>query len=279
MAVHLHMRTLILVPVLILVLTGFLCIPAAATIDLSTSADYDYTGTSPAAGEEIHGTVLIKPGSSEITNLTIQFIDLEGYIDPYSFEKTISPAGSQAQISVQGNILTCNRLGTGEQLTISFNTYPKTIKHSLLNPTSLKISYTQLGQQLSENVPVQVDMSHSAWFSLETVKGNNNSLSMIMFIAALLIAIVIILVLVLKIRTLKEEGDANKITIAHNKFVEDLYTMITSIEEKTTEIIEIQSRIEQERTKKEKSQRTTSPGNTDDSKPDNGVRVKPKIKV
>ena len=233
----------------------FFIYPASAEIDITTSSNYDFGNITDAFGEEIHGTVLIKPGNGDVNNLQIKFFEIDGFIDQDSFEKTISPADSQAIISVQDNVLKCDRLAVGEQLTISFNSYPKTIKQEMITPVLLDASYTQLGEPLDKKVNLQTDMKNSSWFKLQNTKSSTEIVTISIYLIILCFIIVIILILILKLRSSKISNESQKNLIRYSQFLNIIKTKISAITPKTTELIDLLEILDKEllRSESEKS--------------------------
>ena len=238
----------------------------SATIDVIPTTQYDAIGSTPAYGEEIHSMVIIRPGMSEILNLTMQFNEVDAFIDKNSFEKTISPAGSPAKISFDGNLLFCDKLSPGEQLSITFNAYPKTIQRPLINSVNIITTYTQLGQKLTDQKTLTTDMSNSAWIELQNIQSKNDIATILIFSAVFIIVIIIILLIIWKIKTGNPLKEADRIRNRYLSFIERIDKKVQNVEKNPSEIIELKTIIEEEYQKVDKES-TSQPTPTVENKP------------
>jgi len=242
---------------------AFFClfsVPVSAMIDVSSSSVYDANGETSAAGEEILVTVVVKPGQSDIENLKITFREMDALIDPLSFEKSMYPIGSQASISVDNNVLSCDRLVPGEVLTITFHAYPKTIQQSMITPVQMVISYVQLGQEITEQKAVTTDMTGSAWKVLQNTKTTTNNAGLLVILTALVIAIVIILVLILKMKTLKVEDSSQTILKRDTAILEEIRRRLDLLEDTSTDMIDLKHYVINQLNKMNKTTFSTNNG-------------------
>ncbi len=224
----------------------FLCIPASAAIDLTSSSVFDSGGLTPAFGEEIQTTIIIKSGPHDVEDLKIVFLEMDGLIDPLSFGKSLFPIETQANITLDNNVLFCDHLKAGEELTITFHVYPKSTQKSMITPVQMQISYIQLGQKISEQKTVTTAMDQSAWHTLQTTRTSTNNTGILLILAALGIAIVIILILIVKMKDMNVQDTSKKIVTRDVSILKEIKSRLDGIENPSTSIIELQHYVKSE---------------------------------
>jgi hypothetical protein len=174
------MKKILLSAFIVLIIIAAFCSPVSAKIQYTPDVQYDANGITPAFGEEIHVTLVITPGETDVKNLIINLRDADALIDdtnPNLITKTISPAGAAINISRVGNTFTIDQLQKGQTITIAFNAYPKTLHQQILHVADIEFSYTQLGDRIEQPYePITVQMDTSSWFLLQNAQSENDIL-------------------------------------------------------------------------------------------------------
>ncbi|MCA1917057.1 hypothetical protein [Methanospirillum hungatei] len=274
--VHLKIVRYGLIPGLMLLL---LCIPVSAAIDLTSSSVFDAGGQTPAFGEEILTTVIVRPGPYDVEDLKIVFNEKDGLIDPLSFGKSLYPIGTQANITVENNVLFCDHLKAGEELTITFYAYPKTTQKSMITPVQMQISYIQLGQKISEQKQVITVMDQAAWHILQTNRTSTNNTGILLILAALGIAIVIILILIVKMKDMNVQNTSKKIVFRDMSILREIKRRLDEIENPSTSIIDLQHYVKSEMDKidnnKNEKNNSNNSGSLKNGNTDGEKKIKP----
>ncbi|MBB6647354.1 hypothetical protein [Halobellus ruber] len=163
------------------VLAAVLCLcsaPAVVSAEVSTSVQTSYDGTQPDADQAVQVTYTISPEGDTVNNLTVDLDSTSGsFIESRSSSYTISPGG--AGVSVEGrpgDRYFIRELNPSEEVTITFQVYPKQIKREELDVAVVSADYIQNGQQLSRSDTVTADLSASPWFALQTSERRADSL-------------------------------------------------------------------------------------------------------
>lgn len=183
----------------IILIFSFSVQPSLALIDVEHNSVYDANSESEYPGEEIDVTVTIEPGGNDVSDMQITVSGARGALIDYgkdSFEATILPAGevdlTKTDISTT-RMYECERLKSGEMVKLRFRAYPKTIRDGEIDTANVKITYTQLGERLSESRYIKTNLEDSNWFELKSVedKVKNSQTMMYAGIAAIVIGILL----------------------------------------------------------------------------------------
>jgi len=195
--------------IIIFIIACFIAVPVCAKLNFNSQVEYDNAGESLPLGEEIQIILQIDPGTSNIHDLRIDLVEDEAYIDDDSFEKTTKPAGAPINLTRSGHVFFNDLLESGESITLSFNAYPKTLMKGTINPLSVKLTYTQLGEIIEEWEIVTANTEDSFYHKWVDTKENydtSGSSSSIMFYGGLVLFIVGILMIVFTLITRKGES-------------------------------------------------------------------------
>lgn len=163
------------------VLAAVLCLcsaPAVVSAEVSTSIQTSYDGTQPDADQAVQITYTISPEGDTVNNLTVDLDSTSGsFIESRSSSYTISPGG--AEVSAEGrpgDRYFIRELDPSEEVTITFQVYPKQLKREELDVAVVSADYIQNGQQLSRSDTVTADLSASPWFALQASERRADSL-------------------------------------------------------------------------------------------------------
>lgn len=150
-----------------LLLTAVAPAVAAASLDVTTSYD-------GAAGEDqsVDVELSLSPQGSAMTDVTIDISETNrAFVDYDSFSTTVTPGSANVNVSYEGDgRFTVQELAPSETVTITFSAYPRTIQQESLPVSSVRVSYVQNGQDLTDRQQVTADLSDSPWFELQSAR-------------------------------------------------------------------------------------------------------------
>lgn len=145
---------------LVTIAISICAMPAFAKINYKVESSYDYNSSTDYFGEEIRIKMTIDPGESEVKDMRIDIFEADALLDDGSFDKTISPAWANVSLTQGGHTFFCDKLKSGESITLMFNAYPKTIKEKEIKVADVRISYTQLGERLEESKEIKANLAN-----------------------------------------------------------------------------------------------------------------------
>lgn len=140
---------------------------ASAAVVTSNSTTYD--GSDADADQAIEVSYTVSPDGSMINNMTVDFSRTgQSFVASDSFSFTVNPGGADIDVqSRPGNAFFIPELGPNEEVTFTFEVYPRTIKQEETDAVSVQMDYVQNGQDLTDSETVTADTSSSPWFELQ----------------------------------------------------------------------------------------------------------------
>lgn len=170
------MKSLVMVAVVVLSVLFLMTSTAVAEVDTTSSTDY--SGGEENATQVIVVEYTLTPEGSEITDARIEVEQTSNaFIDTNTFDLSVNPAGVESEVeTISDGTIEVNELGVGEEVTISYEVYPREIKTESLEVSTVEASYVQNGQELSDTHRVEADLSDSPWFLLEEARQTISSL-------------------------------------------------------------------------------------------------------
>lgn len=156
--------------VLVTVILSLFILPAAASVFAGGATSYD--GVDDMDDEAIEVETTISPDNEEIVDVELFFRGTDQtFIDTDSFDLEISPGDADIDIGTVGEgDFEINRIGPNEEVTFSFEVYPRTISQENIDAAEVLIEYTQSGQQLSDSQTLEADLSNSAAFEIDRLQ-------------------------------------------------------------------------------------------------------------
>ncbi|MFB6136026.1 MAG: hypothetical protein ABEJ04_04635 [Halobacteriaceae archaeon] len=153
-------------------------VPALASAAVSTSIQTSYNGTRTGSDQAVQVTYTITPDGGTINNLTVDFGGTaQSFVESSSFSYTVSPGGAEVGVQSRGgDRFFIRRLDSNEEVTFTFETYPKTIKEERLDVAAIHLEYVQNGQRLTKTDTVETDLSDSPWFALQQSRSRVDAL-------------------------------------------------------------------------------------------------------
>lgn len=169
---------------------------ATAAVTLNTNTQYDGTnGDSQAIGSQL----TLSPNESQITDVTITVQGTDsGFVDYDSFERSINPGNADINVTYVGNgRFRIDEIQPSEEVTITFESYPRSIKSQSLDVASVRIEYVQQGQSLTDRRTVSADLSTSSWFALQDAQNRIQQMQLAFYggIAAIVILIAVLAII------------------------------------------------------------------------------------
>ena len=214
-----------------------MAVPCSAelTYDVFTQFD-DSSSTLGHFGEEVQVEFEIDPGESKVDDLIITINEMNGLIDDWSIDQTISPAGAGVEITRNGHIFHCDVLKPGEKLTLTFNAYPKSISNELIDLVNIKMQYVQLGQDLTKESTISADLSESYWFKynnilneIDSTKSDASQSTIILYISIVFFVLSVILLIYTRIGKGSGENKINEIRSEWREQLKYIHNKMDSI--------------------------------------------------
>lgn len=146
---------------------------AFGLINVDYISDFDAWSTTSYHGEEIYSSVTIDPGENPVTDMEIKIVSGADALIDYSsksFDESSVPAAAVNLQKVEGtNVRTymCDNLEPGQELTLSFRAYPKTIQKNEIDVAIITIDYNQLGERFDKTMTIKADTSDNSWHDVE----------------------------------------------------------------------------------------------------------------
>lgn len=140
--------------------------PAAAAVSLDVQTEY---GGTDADSQAVGATLTLSPSGSEITDAEVDIDETDrGFVDFNSFEVTTTPGTAEVNVTYEGDgRFAVPDLQPNEEVVITFDAYPRTIKQQSLDVARVEVTYVQNGQNLQNAVDVTADLSDSSYFALQ----------------------------------------------------------------------------------------------------------------
>jgi len=140
--------------------------PVIAAATLTTETEY---GGLESDSQAVTTTVTLSPDGSRMVNVDVRIQPAaNSFVDYNSFERSINPGTSDAEVEYLGDgRYQINELEPNEEITITFNAYPRTIKTGNLSVATVNVAYTQNGQNLTTSSTATADMSNSSYFAYQ----------------------------------------------------------------------------------------------------------------
>lgn len=168
---------------------------AAASVTISGSTTYDGLDSSSQA---ITVRTEVSPESAPITDVVIDISPTaQTFLDAESFSTTINPGNADINITYDGGgAFRVNRLESGESVSIRVDVYPQTIKQESLDAASVRVSYVQNGQELTNSREFSADMGNSSYFEYEQLQDQQERDGIIDLVGRIAIASLALVVVV-----------------------------------------------------------------------------------
>lgn len=188
---------------LFLIVIGSAIVSAAVTLDVS--AQYD---GADGDSQVIDSQVQLSPNDAKITDVTIQISETDqGFVDFDSFERSVNPGGADINITYIGSgRFTVEEVTPNEEITITFDAYPRTIKQEQLDVATVEVEYVQQGQSLSDSQVVTAELSNSSWFRLQQSQSQVQQMQLVFYGGIAAIAILIAVLAIMAYRKISEGG-------------------------------------------------------------------------
>jgi hypothetical protein len=153
----------------LLVVLALVSLMPMASAEVEMTSDTDYTGGQEDSDQVVEIGVTLSPVGNPITNATVRIDSAsESFVDYGTFSVSVDPAGVEGRVSSLGNgEFEITELNEGEQVTFSYEAYPRKIKAEALSVSSVDVQYVQRGQDLSNTHVVEANLSSSPWFRLQ----------------------------------------------------------------------------------------------------------------
>jgi hypothetical protein len=138
---------------------------AVATLTIDTSSDY--VGHEEGEPQAVEVEYTVSPEDNSITNMRIQVDNTaNSFIDHESYERGINPGDADIDIeSVGEGAFEIDEVQTNQEITLTFDAYPRDIQVRELDVAVIEAEYVQQGQSLSEETTITADLSDSPWFN------------------------------------------------------------------------------------------------------------------
>ena len=146
---------------------------AFGLINVVDTSDFDALSETPYQGEEIYSSITIYPNNNLVTDMEIKIVSGADALIDYSsksFDESSIPAAAvnlQKVVGTNVRTYTCENLEPGQELTLSFRAYPKTVTENEIEVAKVTISYNQLGDYFEKTVTIKTDTSDSSWHYVE----------------------------------------------------------------------------------------------------------------
>jgi hypothetical protein len=162
--------------------------PVAATVSVDTTDEY--SGGEEGSDQAVTMTYTLSPDESEITDVRIEVESTTtSFIDFNSFSRTIT-GDADSQIEPVGDgVFEIDRIEPNQEITLTFEAYPTTVKQSELTMATVSVEYVQQGQSLEESTQVNADLSDSPWFRYQEATNGEGPSPAIPLILGLLIGV------------------------------------------------------------------------------------------
>lgn len=156
-----------------LFIVSSMVMPVAATVSVDTS--HEYNGGEEGSDQAVEMTYTLSPDESKITDvrITVQSTT-NSFIDFNSFERTVNPGDADVQIeNVDDGVFEIEEIGPNQEITLTFEAYPTTIKQRELAMATVSVEYVQQGQTLDDSTQINADLSDSPWFQFQNAEGDD----------------------------------------------------------------------------------------------------------
>lgn len=163
---HITVRGVLVILFVFLVIT-VLAIPATAAV--SITGDTVYNGVDNGGDQAIKIQTTISPDNEEMVDVRVSFSGTDQtFLEDGSFNRAVSPGDADISITAMDNgEFKIDQVGADEEITFTFEVYPKTISEESVDAARVVIEYTQSGQQLRDSQMFEADLTNSAAFELE----------------------------------------------------------------------------------------------------------------
>jgi len=144
-----------------------IAMPVAAAVSVDTTADY--RGGESGQSQAVEMSYTLSPEENTISDVRIRIRSTDNsFVDYGSFKRSVNPGDADIQINNVGQgVFEIEELKPGEEVTLTFEAYPKTIKREELAMSEVTVEYVQQGQSLENRTVITADMSNSPWFQLQ----------------------------------------------------------------------------------------------------------------
>ncbi|XGI83028.1 hypothetical protein ACEU6E_07020 [Halorutilales archaeon Cl-col2-1] len=159
----------------LVILVVFTVLPIASA-EMDISSQTEYSGGEEESNQVIETEVTISPVGNRITNATVEVDQTsKSFVDFNTFSVSVDPAGVEGRVDSLGNgEFQISELRTGEQVTLSYEAYPRSIKSRSVPVSTVDVQYVQRGQDLSEGATIEANLSSSPWFRLQETQEDLN---------------------------------------------------------------------------------------------------------
>lgn len=149
-----------------LLMISVLTVPVAATVSITGNATYE--GVDNEEDQAITVETTISPDGAEMVDTRLSFTGTDQtFLEADSFDRSISPGDADINVtSVGDGQFEVNRIGPDEEVTFTYEVYPKTISEESIDASRVVIEYTQSGQELRDSQTFSADLTNSSWFKL-----------------------------------------------------------------------------------------------------------------
>jgi len=163
--------------------------PVAATVSITTSSEY--LGGEEGNSQAVELEYTFSPDETEMTDVRIEVDPTDrSFIDYNSFSRTINPGDADVSIeTVEQGTFEISNVQPNQEITISFDAYPRTIQQRQLDVAAVEISYVQQGQSLSNTTKITADLSDSAWFQLQDAQNGDGGGSLLSILLVLIVGL------------------------------------------------------------------------------------------
>lgn len=167
-------KTVILIGVLFLVVISA-TIPVAATVSIDTEAEY--SGGEEGQTQAVKISYTLSPEENDINDVRIRISETDSsFVDFDSFKRSVNPGDADVQIeTVEEGVFRIDELKPGQEITLTFEAYPRDIQQRELQMSVVAVEYVQQGQSLEESTVITADLSNSPWFQLQDAQDNNDN--------------------------------------------------------------------------------------------------------
>lgn len=182
------LKRVMAVLLVLLFIASSMVMPVAATVSVDTTDEY--SGGEEGSDQAVTMTYTLSPDESEITDVRIEVESTTtSFIDFNSFSRTIT-GDADSQIEPVGDgVFEIDRIEPNQEITLTFEAYPTTIKQSELTMATVSVEYVQQGQSLEESTQVNADLSDSPWFRYQEATNGEGPSPAIPLILGLLIGV------------------------------------------------------------------------------------------
>lgn len=150
-------KTVIRIAVL---LVGITLVTSTAIAAVSVTVSEDFGGEDEDRDLAVEMSYELSPEDEDITDIqiTIEQTD-DSFLDHDSYARELSPGDADVEIdSVDEGVFEINQLDTDQELTLSFNAYPRDIGEEL-TMAIVTVEYVQDGQSLEDTTEIETDLS------------------------------------------------------------------------------------------------------------------------